>query len=461
WIANDDWQWDTTLYNADADNGYYESTQANSGFKTQSDFEGRDEQESIAGSLRGTWTGLDSVDVTNITSYTQTDSLNSYDSDWTNIVEVPLFTNYSGALFAERERDVFTEELRFDSKAQKDALGWIDRWTLGGYMQLFSEDTYVDYTDEYASGIVDSEYESETFAIYGQVGHDFSERFRMTLGLRHEHHSVDFTSDTIEDYSGELFEGESDADDSLFGGKLTFEYDLNEAHTSFVSVTRGYKSGGANSGSFREAGQPLTYDRETLWNYETGLRSDWLDGAITSQITLFYLDRDDAQLRDSDGAGGFFRYFTSNQGSAQHYGLEAEATWYINKNWTATAGLGLLEAEVDATSKDLANAPHYTYNMRLSYVTENGFFANIEVSGSAAYYESNSANNTEKRSAFATYNGAIGYRYENWTLTLWGRNLFDKEYEKRVFNFDNGYGKQRYENPADPQQFGVTLNYAW
>ena len=65
----------------------------------------------------------------------------------------------------------------------------------------------------------------------------------------------------------------------------------------------------------------------------------------------------------------------------------------------------------------------------------------------------------------AVFNGAVGYRYENWTLTLWGRNIFDEEYEKRVFVFANNAPSyndtRRFEDPADPQQFGVTLNYSW
>ncbi|MGB0184780.1 MAG: hypothetical protein ACPF9Q_05060, partial [Opitutales bacterium] len=63
--------------------------------------------------------------------------------------------------------------------------------------------------------------------------------------------------------------------------------------------------------------------------------------------------------------------------------------------------------------------------------------------------------------AFTVVNAALGYRIDNWTLTFWGRNLFDTKYEKRVFFFDNGAGETRYENPADPRQFGATLNYTW
>ena len=123
----------------------------------------------------------------------------------------------------------------------------------------------------------------------------------------------------------------------------------------------------------------------------------------------------------------------------------------------------MLETGLDDNGVDLSSAPSYTYNTRIDYIADNGFFANLEVVASDEFYESNNRNNREERirSDFAVYNGAIGYRYKDWTLTLWGRNLFDDEYEKRVFFFDNGTGDKRFENPADPQQFGATLNYSW
>ncbi|MFT4901781.1 MAG: iron complex outermembrane receptor protein [Lentimonas sp.] len=462
WLANEDWQWDGTLFYADANNGYDEWSLDNTEFDTYSDELGRDEQESFGTSIRGTWTGLDNVEVTSVTSFVTTDSLNSYDGDWTNTVAVPLFTNYSGFLAAYRQREVFSEEIRFDSTDQQYALGWIDRWTIGSYIQIFREDTDVNYTDEYASGIVKSEYATESLALFGQVGHDFSERLHLTLGLRGEYHSVDFDSTTIDDYSGSLLpSSKTKQSNTLFGGKISLEYELNDAHSGFGSITRGYKAGGANSGSFRQLGDPIKYDKETLWNYEIGLRSKWLEGTLTSQVTAFFLDRQNIQLRDSSGSGGFFQYFTSNQGDAQHFGLEAETTWWISPNWQLSANLGLMEAEADNTTRDLSNTPHYTYNVRVDYASDCGFFANLEVTGSDSYYESNSATNSEKRSDFTVVNTAIGYNYENWTLTLWAKNLFDQGYEKRVFFFDNGYGDTRYENPAAPQHFGATLNYSW
>ncbi|MDQ8195067.1 TonB-dependent receptor [Coraliomargarita sp. SDUM461004] len=496
WIATTDWQFDTTLFYADANNGYDEWSLNNTEFDTYSDQIGRDEQESMAGSIRTTWTGLETVDVTNILSGTQTDSVYSYDNDWgAGYVAWPFASGYLGFLQIDREREVYSNDLRFDSSAQEDALGFIDRWTLGLYYQKLEEDSVADYDDDFGTMDATSSYENESFALYAQAAHDLSEQTRIILGLRIEQYDVE-TSSTGADtdyYDGRLSNGNSSEDGTLWGGKLTIEHDINDKHMLFASAARGYKAGGANVSTFSFDFDPKTYEDETLYNFELGLRSNWADGAISTQITGFYLHRKNAQLRDSVGAGGFFRYLTVNGNDAAHLGLEAEVSWYISENWSISAGLGLLETErdsytaldsdesidedldaddiddpvaVEIDSRTLANAPSYNYHLRVNYQPQSGLFAHAEVTGSDSYYESNSHN--EKRSEFATVNAAIGYRYDNWTFTLWAKNLFDEGYEKRVFAFDNFHPddnynevERRYENPANPRTFGVTANYSW
>ena len=465
WLANDDWQWDSTLLYADADNGYDEWSLNNTRFDTYSDEPGRDEQESLAGAIRGTWTGLADINVTTITNYSTTDSTYSYDNDWTNQTDIP--DNYAGFISNDRDHDSFGQELRFDSVEQNDVLGWIDRWTAGIYYHHLEEETTTAYVDDYGTADADYEYETDSYSIFGQIAHDFSAETRLIIGLRFEYHKVNQNTKSVEDtgfYDGSLADEDSDQSSSLWGGKITLEHDLTADHMIFTSFARGYKAAGANGGVFREDGDPLTYDDETLYNLEVGLRSEWFDSAVVSQMTAFYLYRDDPQLRDSEGSGGFFRYFTDNGDEAQHYGIEAETTWYISKSWTASAGLGLLETQ-DDENDDLANAPAYTFNAQINYQADNGFFANLAAQGSDEYYESNNKENRDQRvrNAFVTFNGSIGYQYENWTFTIWGKNLFDEAYEKRVYYFDNfdGQGVTRYENPADPQQFGITANYRW
>ena len=461
WQPNVDWQWDATLFYADADNGYDEWSLGNTGFDTFSNQPGRDEQESFATSLRGHWTGLNRVDMTTISSFTDTDSLNSYDGDWTNPITTP--DTYVGFAITERERQRWSQEIRFDSSDQEDALGFIDRWTAGLYLEEFEEDTAFNFIFDGFPDPFETRLETRTLSLYGRGTHQFSERTRLTLGLRLEHYDLETTTDFDDKPASE---NNPDFDDWLVGGKLTLEHDLSDNRTVFASITRGYKAGGANLFPGLEADVPTTYETENLWNYEGGLRATMFEQKLVIKGTVFYLDREDAQLRSSSGQGLDFTYATANEGAAHHYGAELESTWFINKNWTLSAGLGLLETELEATGAELSSAPSYTYNARLDYQAENGFFANFELAGSDSFFESNNPDNRDQRirSEFIIYNAALGYTYENWTLTLWGRNLFDRRYEKRVFFFGNegpDYADTRYENPADPRQFGLTLNYSW
>jgi len=474
WLANEDWELNGTVLYADFDNGYDEFSLGNTEFKTFSDTPGKDDQKTKAGSLRATWSGQDDFTLTSVTSVVETDSLYSFDSDW---ADPTTDGNYDGFLSTERDRSVFSQEIRIDSIEQTDALGWIDRWTVGAYLNQLKEDSDVLYTEfDGVSATYKSEYEAESVALFGQIAHDFSDATRLIIGLRYEYYQIDAESD------GSLYGvpagGRSDQSDPLWGGKITLEHDINETQMLFASIARGYKGGGANIASFTAPGDPLTYDNETLWNYEVGLKSDWFDGALSSKVTAFYLYRVDPQLRDSQGAGGFFRYLTVNGDSAEHFGLEAETNWHISNEWVLNAGLGILETNRQSyddpsgtiPSRDLANAPSYTYNARLSYKAEGGLFGNIEVVGRDDYFESNSHN--EKRDAFGVVNASIGYSYENWIFTFWAKNLFDESYQKRVFFFGNRLNTstanqfdfesdRRYEDPADPRSFGVTASYRW
>lgn len=462
WIANEDWQFDASLFYADFDNGFDEFTLSNSRTRTYSDQPGEDKQTTFGSSLRSTWTGLDTVEVVSVSSFVTSDSTYGYDGDWTNPTR-PLYT-YTSYLDVKRARDVFNQEIRFNSVETEDALGWIDRWTTGIYYQHFDEDTKTVGTGDFPDRFKTS-YTTDTFTLYGQVTHNFSEATRLTLGLRAEYFDLS---------TGEDAPDGADFDDWLYGGKLTLEHDLSETQTAFASVTQGYKAGGANIYPYLDPQISNTYDSETLWNYEIGLRSEWFDGAVLSQITLFYLDRDDAQLRGSDGDTISFSYFTINGNEADHYGVEAETTWFINKNLTFNASLGLLQTNRDSftakgnsglnyPSGDISNSPSYTYSASLNYVADNGLFANISTSGSDEYYESESPKNRNEqtRHSFTVVDASVGYRYQNWTFTVWAKNLFGEEYEERVYYFDNGNGEQRYESPADPRNFGVTANYRW
>lgn len=462
------WRFDSTILYSDLHNGYDEFALDNNGKYTYSDQPGVDNQRSKAASLRATFTGIEGVRFTSVTSGTWVDSRYSYDDDWTA-------ASYASFSDLTRDRAVFNQEVRFDSTATHGALGWIDRWTVGAYYANTKEHTNYSDSDAYGYHGLKTRYGSDNVALFGQVSHDITPSTRLVVGLRTESVSLDGRG-TKQNYDSTTktftvpITFHPGFDGTLFGGKVTLEHDLSANEIIFASVTRGYKAGGINiDARIKPPADPLTYGTETMWNYEAGIRGNWLEHQLTGELTAFYLDRHNAQVRDSAGFGGSYRFFTANGHGSDVYGLEASAKYALTKELSLHATLAQMGSRLDAFTlsngntggdRRLANTPRYGYTLGVSHHDASGFFANAELVGRAEQFDSN--NGSEARRPFSLVNASVGYTWQAWTFTVWGRNIFNKDYQKRVYFFGNedpDYIETRYEDRADPRQVGVSA--AW
>jgi iron complex outermembrane recepter protein len=468
WNPNDLWTWESTVFFADVNNGFDEFALDNNGRYTYSDQPGRDEQDSIAASLRGTYRGWDHARLTSVTSAAWTDSVYSYDDDWTA-------ASYQGFSDLRRDRTVFNQELRLDSVNGDRAAGWIDRWTLGGFYSRVDEDSHYRNEDPGNLRLLDTRYRSENYAAFGQVAHDLTPAARLILGLRGER--IELQGNGLRN----RFRRSRDAwdptgvvsprfNDTMVGGKLTFEHDLSPQTLVFGSVTRGYKAGGINvDARIDPTTDPLTYETEYLWNWEAGVRGHALEQRLRGELVGFYLRRQDTQVRDSAGFGGSYRFFTDNANRAEVRGMEASGAWAVTEELSLRASLALMSSSIDTFvlsngnqggGRRLANTPRYGYTLGAHYQMPQGFFATAEWVGRGSHFDSN--NHDEQRRAFGIVNASLGYHWGQWTFTLWGRNVFNERYDKRVFLFGNeppDYLPARYTTRADPRQMGVSATW--
>ncbi len=470
WNPNSLWRWEAALLAADFDSGYDEFALDNNGTNTFSDQPGRDEQRTLAASLRGTRRG-GGVRFTTVTSGARTRSRYAYDDDWTA-------ASYAGFSDLHRSRWVVNQELRLDADPAAGR-----RWTLGAFYSDLEEFSRYTNTDPGNVRGLRTTYRSANSALFGQIGRDLSPRARLIAGVRAERIALDG------DGHGTRFRasrGTFDPEvvirpafsDTLWGGKLTLEHDLSDHELAFVSLTRGYKAGGINvDARIDVTADPLAYATETLWNWEAGVRGHWAGGRVTGEATAFHLARRDTQVRDSAGFGGNYRFFTDNGGDSHVQGLEASGAWSFAPQWSLRGSLALLRSGLEPFAlangnagggRELANAPEYGYTLGLRYGGAvsaraggtGGLFFNADLAGRARQFDSNNQN--EARRAFRTVNAVLGYTTGRWTVSLWARNLLDEEYDRRVFFFGNAepdFSETRYENRADPRQIGVTA--AW
>ncbi|GIU07823.1 TonB-dependent receptor [Shewanella sp. MBTL60-112-B2] len=471
WYATDNLEIDLTFLHANYDNGYDAWTLDNNGFDTLTDAPGEDKQKTTGSSLKFTYTGAEKFQLTSLTSFAQSDTRHNYDGDWAN----PDYwasrdcdgspCEYEYNWDKKGERKTVTQEFRLSSTESGRIFADSTDWLLGVYGMDLQEDN--DTVDSYNQ--LSAEYQAQNYAIFGQLDSDLGASYALSVGLRAERRDSDYS-----DSAGDSF----DPSETMWGGHIALSKALAENHESYIRVARGYKAGGFNMSLPIELADKKEYDTEILYNYEIGLKSTWLDGQASTNLALFYMDRQDQQVAASQqstvpGEEGNFILFTENAGSSHNYGAELDGNWYATDNLNLYGSVGWLETAygdyqyedkygtmVDLSGRELAHSPNFTFSLGATYRSDSGWFANVNASGKSDFYYSDS--NESKSDAYQIFNAKLGYEADIWSVYLWGRNLFDEKYGVRGFYFgnepDQDWADKQYIRYGDPRQIGMTFN---
>lgn len=108
--------------------------------------------------------------------------------------------------------------------------------------------------------------------------------------------------------------------------KFSATYHFSDEISLYSSASRGFRFGGLQLiPATPTNGVPATYKSDSLWNYETGLRTSWLENTLHADITGFFIDYKNPQVQQSTQTIGLAYY--NNVGSAQSKGFEASLLW--------------------------------------------------------------------------------------------------------------------------------------
>ncbi len=500
WDFAQDWEGLLTLLYADNDNGYDAWTVRNDDV-THADRPGRDEQRTSAGSLRLEGPLNGAVRLVGITSLADSDVLFSFDGDWGND---SFWQGYGDYIYDyeyrnPRQRDTFSQELRLVSGADGRLFGDSTDWVLGVFWSQLDEDNRIDSTGVYDDSgeeawclpcltdrQIDSGFESRTLALFASTETGLSDRLRLSLGLRLERWEAVYSDhwqdinypDLPEDSSCARFDCQPD--DGLWGGHVALHFEFSDGLRGYARIARGFKAGGFNPSLAALQGvaalgpEFVPFEPETLMNYELGLKGRWLDGALTAEAAIFYMDRDDAQLSQSSQQVEFdpnsFVFVTYN-GAAEVYGLDASLQWQLSESWRVHGALGLLESEIGDTAstravspravdRDLAHAPAYTINLGASIDTPGGWFGRVDLNLVDSFYFDIS--HDQESGSYQTVNLRVGKAWGDWAVSAWARNLTDEDYFTRGFYFGNEppwFEPTLYTRFGDPRSYGLTLAY--
>ena len=441
---------------------------------TLSDRPGMDSQKTNAYGLK-VFRALNSFEIQSLTSSTDTDVVFSYDADWGNPdSHAPYIYDYFSETL--RDRSSFSQEFRLISDKSDFLSNNLMEWVVGmNYLELketnlkYDDGIYGDPADPYgpyaSESSSSSSYKSENFSFFGNIDYLLSESARISLGLRMEDWKSKYS-----DSFGESFNPSND----MSGGKISLIKNIESEFNIFISIAKGYKQGGFNLGlglGGDVSNKNLTYDPEFLTNYEIGINSKLMDSKLNIETVIFYSDREDQQVLISTQVDptdpNTFSFLTQNAAEGVNYGLEINLDMQLTNDFNIFANLGILKTEIknwesrlDLEGRSQAHAPERSYALGFNWALKSNTYLSADVTGKSEFYYSDSHNNKSK--SYSLMNINYGYEKNNWTYTLWVRNVFDTYYSVRGFYFGNeapNFEETLYERHGDPRHMGMSVRY--
>lgn len=291
-----------------------------------------------------------------------------------------------------------------------------------------------------------AELEGDAIGTFVHAEYEITEKLSMASGLRYDTNEIRYEDDDKQIDLKSTY--------SEISPKLAFTYRLNDRSMIYTTVAKGYRPGGFYS--YSPDGYSKKYDKETLWSYEIGCKNSLLNNRLMLNSALYYMKIDDMQVMNNIENSPYS--YKSNAAEAVSQGLELELNYLLNKNLVFFLAFGYNDTTFDKYADGAGDysgntnpyAPKYNFNMGTQYNNASGYFARIDISGFGKIYLDKE--NTHRRDAYYPVNVKIGYEADSYEIYLYGRNIFDTEY-------DSIGSSNKYTIYSPPGEFGIQMAF--
>lgn len=211
---------------------------------------------------------------------------------------------------------------------------------------------------------------TQSYALYDQLTYYFTPLLAGEIGLRYtyehkdDHLYVFYLNRDLVGVDRQVAQSWTAATP-----KLSLQYQLTPSHFAYLSVAEGFKSGGINGRPTTDAAI-LTYGPEKLWNYEIGMKTQWLDDRLRINLAAFHMDYRDIQLQALQIApGGAPLITTVNGADGRMNGIEAEVSFKPHQRLTLSTSAGYNDFHYTRVDPSTGISPNNTlpYTPRSTY----------------------------------------------------------------------------------------------
>jgi iron complex outermembrane receptor protein len=361
------------------------------------------------------------------------------------------------------DRDALSQEFRLAS-IEGDVWDWtvgaiysrdrgdIDQATFVGEDQPFGLPVGFQVTRNVADN------ETIGAAVFGEAVWHTTDRLDLLVGVRATRDEVKISETTFTAGDARLSIEEEDTFDDV-SPKFTASYALSEDSKVYATISKGFKSGGVQIAQNDLLDE--SYEPETIWNYELGLKSDFWGGRARLNAAAFLMEWEDLQasfaVADIDDEGTIV--FTSgiqNAAAATNYGVEAELSLLPTDRLLVNVSAGYLHAEfdeftnafidgaiVDLSKQPMPNAPRWTAGADAQYTFPIGptweGFARVEwFYRDETYSDLTSVARRDEGFPFVVpsydhTNLRAGLQSDRFSIVAYIQNVFDEDYFTNIY----------------------------
>jgi iron complex outermembrane receptor protein len=344
-------------------------------------------------------------------------------------------------------------------------------------------------------GIHDSQLNTQYISVFAQTQWELTPRWRVTTAVRwqRERKQADIDNSVTEPglslisailapavtLAGEPVNGRLRRTSENVPWSVTPQFRFSDDALSYLTVARGSKSGGYNTG-FGDS--PLTrreFADESVHHYELGAKTSFAKRRVLLDAAAFYTRYDNFQ----DAAFISAQFSVGNAERVDLKGVELEGSALLNRQLTVDYSVSLADLRYVTHTNGLCHpgripdgstptscilsgshpiqAPKWATHFGLRYEQPRSwgsFFARADWSWTDSYNTSFSADPRLTQAAHSIISARVGLKLGRSTeLALWSNNLLNENvsYFDSLLNLFNDESYQSYLAP--PRSYGITL----
>jgi len=324
------------------------------------------------------------------------------------------------------------------------------------------------------------DYDTKTTALYADFAFDLNDHWQVSIGGRYtkDERDVIVNRETFLGFGSAYFNNQDaisitvpipglvpeftgSRSDSAFTSRASISYSPVDEHNFYATYSEGFKGGGFDPrGAYQFEDVQKGFAPEEVSSFELGAKSLWNDGAISTNIALFFMDFTDIQVpgsiaidTDGDGVDDSFAGTTTNAGKADIWGLEFESIMQLSDSLSANISLGYIDAEyvewlvngIDVSGdRVFQNTPELTASFSLRNEWDMNLFnraGSLVWTGGISYqddvYQFEIPEPLLDQTAYSLIDMSLVWSSSDnkYQLGLHGKNLSDKEYKVASYNF--------------------------